>query len=209
MASPHGVCVVNTYAIAVPEDSLLRTQLDGVFRYEDMVEVRFQHGSSIRAETLLAGVLDGFINNPPKGVGRLMAVRNVLVKPLRLRTAKLGCPVSSLEGGCGEVDFAGRFAVRSKQVTSTVAQVVLGADDKHLRFRSCVSVRINQQTATIQLGTRVQPLNAFGRFYMAAIHHIHTRYIEPTMLKHAVNFLMNDERLVLPITNHSFAPSAR
>lgn len=179
---------MKAHAINVPEESLLRTQLDGVFRYEDMVEVRLKRDAASTAEALLADVLDGFIQHAPKGVTWLMAIRNVLVKPLRLRTAKLGCPVSSLEGGCGEANFAGRFSVRSKHITPTHAQVILGADDKHLRFRSCVSVRVDQHIATIQLGTRVQPLNWFGRCYMASIHGIHTRYIEPTMLKHAVAY---------------------
>lgn len=48
------------------------------------------------ATALLASVSQGFLHNAPGGVSRLMALRNVLVKPLGLRTSPLGCPVSSL-----------------------------------------------------------------------------------------------------------------
>jgi hypothetical protein len=53
------------------------------------------------------------------------------------------------------------------------AEVLLGADNRHLRFRS--SVRVVYEC-----------LNWFGRFYIAAIDRVHRAYISPTMLSMAV-----------------------
>jgi hypothetical protein len=67
------------------------------------------------------------------------------------------------------------------------AQVILGADDKHLRFRSCVDVQCHADgRTTIGLANRVQVRNGFGRFYMAAIDRVHRRYVAPAMLRAAV-----------------------
>jgi len=42
-----------------------------------------------------------------------------------------------------------------------------GANDKHLSFRSCVTVEIvNDHQVDIIFGTRVHCTNLFGRFYM-------------------------------------------
>lgn len=67
------------------------------------------------------------------------------------------------------------------------AEVLLGADDRHLQFRSCVRVQVlDDGAAVIALGTRVRTLNAFGRLYMAAINRVHRRHVSPAMLRMAV-----------------------
>jgi hypothetical protein len=72
-----------------------------------------------------------------------MAFRNVLVKPLGLATSPLGCPVSSLlygaAGGLFRLALPGAGAARHAR--DCVAEVILGADDKHLRFRSASGCR--------------------------------------------------------------------
>jgi hypothetical protein len=83
--------------------------------------------------------------------------------------------------------FNNRFPVLAQQLSAEYAQVILGANDKHLKFRSCIAV---QQLQTgkwqISLGTRVVYNNRFGRFYMAVIDAVHRLYISPTMLRTAV-----------------------
>lgn len=182
-----------------PAASLLRTQLAGDFDSEDSFSVTVP--TSIVNATdpgmLLADVLEGFLQNRSFAVSRLMAFRNFLVRPLRLRTSPLGCPVSSLLSPCTDGVFAGKYPVRMQQVDAAArtAQVILGADDRHLRFRSCVSVAISPGgAATITLGTRVQTHNAFGKFYMLAIDRVHRRYISPTMLRLAVEFAIQQKR---------------
>lgn len=157
------------------------------------------HGGQTRhrsASALLADVLDGFLRNPPAGVGRLMALRNRLVAPLRLRTSPLGCPVSSLLSTDRSRVFGGRFPVLDARVDAEdrCAEVVLGADDRHLRFRSSVRVQFCEDgQVQISLGSRVQTLNAFGRFYMAMIDSAHRHYVAPALLRRAVEHALAPE----------------
>lgn len=185
----------------LPSTSLLQTQL---------LDIRVHHvdhftltlpaatpaSSSQAASVLLAELLDGFIHNAPAGVTRLMQLRNVLVRPLKLRTSPLGCPVSSLLSGQRDHLFAEQYPVLAQQVEGheRLAQVILGANDKHLIFRSCAAVRIlDDGEIEFSLSTKVACKNLFGRFYMAAISQTHRRYITPTMLMYAVTHVVKNE----------------
>ncbi|HSX62331.1 MAG TPA: DUF2867 domain-containing protein, partial [Tahibacter sp.] len=134
----------------------------------------------------LAALLQGFLDNRPVGVTRLMRLRNALVRPLRLRTSPLGCPVSSLLSTEPPRRFAARFAVLDERIGAAdrSAEVLLGADDRHLCFRSSVRVQIRDDGGLrFSLSTRVHCRNAFGRFYMASIDRVHRHYIAPAMLQ--------------------------
>ena len=189
-----------------PAGSLLSSQLNEGFEHEDSFELVL-HASNLSgqlAADLLADVLDGFLANRPTGVTWLMRLRNVLVRPLRLRASPLGCPVSSLLSPDRGNLFAGRHPVldQASDARGLHAQVLLGADDRHLRFRSCVGVRISGDEARITLGTRVQARNLFGRFYMACIEGVHRRYVSPAMLLLAVE---HAQRRLHPATDPATA----
>jgi len=187
----------------IPEGSLLLSQLlcqlnppsQARMHHEDMfcLSVTGENFKDASASALLATLLEGFLTNSPAGVARMMAFRNVLVKPLGLRTSPLGCPVSSLLAADNPNLFANRYPVLAQSVNDTDprAQVILGADDKHLLFRSCVGVEIvDDQRVDFTLGTRVQCKNLFGRFYMALINRTHRAYVTPTMLRQAVEHVI-------------------
>lgn len=143
------------------------------------------------ASVLLADLLDGFLKRRPVGVTRMMALRNVLVRPLGLRTSPLGCPVSSLLSTGVSERFAQRHPVIAQSIDTgdRRAQVILGADDKHLRFRSCVAVFVRADgSAEFTLGTRVQYRNVFGHVYMGLIDYAHRRYVTPTMMRLAADY---------------------
>ena len=200
----HGHTVVEL--ASPPAHSLLSSQLRDGFEHEDSFELVL-HGDHLRgrpAQDLLADVLDGFLYNRPVGVTWLMRLRNLLVRPLRLRRSPLGCPVSSLLSPDRGTLFAGRFPVLDQSVDArgVDAQVLLGADDRHLRFRSCVGVRIVGDEARITLGTRVQARNLFGRIYMASIEGVHRRYVSPAMLCLAVE---HAQRMAMPQADASLA----
>lgn len=178
-------------ASAAPADSLLQQALAGDVDHEDYTTLTLPPRSigSRSAAAVLESVLDGFVHNPPPSVGRLMALRNVLVAPLQLRTSPLGCPVSSLLSDAPGERFAQRFPVhaQSRSPDDRSAEVLLGADDRHLRFRSCVRVQLlDDGAAVVALGTRVRTHNHFGRLYMAAINRVHRRHVSPAMLRMAV-----------------------
>jgi hypothetical protein len=180
-------------SLAVPvAGSLLFEALREGFHHQDTfrLSVEGRGFSHLRASSLLADLLQGFLDHRPGGVSWLMRLRNALVKPLRLRTSPLGCPVSSLlTQGEGDT-FLGRFPVLGQSIgeDGRRAQVLLGADDRHLRFRSCVGVQIVSDTRIdFTLGTRVRCSNVFGRVYMALIDDVHRRYVGPALLRAAVD----------------------
>ena len=173
-----------------PQGSLLYEQLvqhhhQDTFR----LTVRGEGYSLLPAAEVLAEVLEGFLVRRPAGVSWLMRIRNFLVKPLKLRTSPLGCPVSSLLSEPSGKLFADRYPVLEEDSSNDGrrAQVVLGADDRHLVFRSCVGVEIvSDSQIDFTLGTRVRYRNWFGRAYMALIDRVHRSYIAPAMLRGAV-----------------------
>ncbi|MFC4763665.1 DUF2867 domain-containing protein [Dyella koreensis] len=174
----------------LPDDSLLRHQLVGAHHHEDMflLELSDPALTGKGATRLLSALLDGFLLNPPSSVSRLMALRNALVKPLGLRTSPLGCPVSSLLSSRACERFDQRFPVLAQTIDESdrYAQVILGADDKHLRFRSCIGVRIvDGRHVELTLGTRVHCTNLFGHVYIALIERVHRHHVSPAMLRMA------------------------
>mgnify|MGYP001402381652 CR=1 FL=1 len=179
-----------------PVQSLLREHLKGVrLHHEDtfMLSLKGIDFKTLKAENILELLLEGFLMNAPCGVSRLMLLRNVLVKPLGLRTSPLGCPVSSLLSEDMSNLFAQKYPVLDKKIekNGSMAQVILGANDKHLQFRSCVGVELVSEThAKITLGTRVHCRNLFGRVYMSAIDYTHRKYITPTMLRRATDYIL-------------------
>lgn len=181
----------------IPPDSLLKKHLaDKVLHHEDMFTLSIAgiDVSHTDSETLLALLLESFLMASPRSVSYLMALRNLLVKPLGLRTSPLGCPVSSLLSDDSKMLFARQYPVldQSIDLSKKHAQVLLGADDKHLIFRTCVSVKIlSDQRVEFALGNRVHCTNLFGRFYIAIIDYVHRNYIVPLMLKAAVNDVLS------------------
>jgi hypothetical protein len=178
-------------SVAPPADSLLNAHLPNC-DHQDSFAVTLEAGElrTESARTALVAVLQGFLDRQPIGVTRLMRLRNALVRPFRLRTSPLGCPVSSLLAQQSPDWFVGRYPVHAQSLSAgdDHAQVLLGADDKHLKFRSCVSVRLQGDgRAVITLSNRVRTTNLFGRFYLAAIDHVHRHYVSPAMLRLAVD----------------------
>jgi hypothetical protein len=153
-----------------PADSLLRTQLAQRFDHQDTFSLTTDADElgTAPADAIMDAVLEGFLENRPHGVSRLMAFRNVLVKPLGLRTSPLGCPVSSLLSPDVSHLFAGRFPVLEQHSDS--------------------------RRVTITLGTRVRTRNPFGRWYMAIIDRVHRAYIAPAMLRLAVDHAVRSVR---------------
>jgi len=122
-----------------------------------------------------------------------MGLRNPRVRPMGLRRSKLGCPVSSLLSEQSPQRFAGRFPVLAQRVDALDrhAEVLLGAHDKHLRFRASVSACLDAEgQLRFELATRVQTRTLFGRVYRALIRRTHEAYVAPALLRHAVQPLL-------------------
>lgn len=185
----------------IRSDSLLSRHLQDA-DHQDSVELHVAAAPLTvdEAQRLMGLLLQGFVDEPASLVSSLMRLRNGLVRPLGLRRSRLGCPVSSLLAHTDGPCFASRFPVLDQRVDPDrgAIEVLLGADDKHLRFRSCVGVLSPVAGHLIfSLATRVQTLNAFGRFYMRAIHRVHHRLIAPLMLRRAADYALRRMRAAL------------
>ncbi|MBB4130085.1 hypothetical protein GGR62_000833 [Xanthomonas campestris] len=184
----------------LPADALLREQFHRDVHFEDAHQLRLDT-RQLRTDGLhgvLCDLLQAFVDQPPGTVSGLMRLRNLLVKPLGLRTSHLGCPVSSLLDPNAKQLFAGRFPVLAQRsdADGQQVQIVLGADDKHLRFRSSIALRrVNDHEIELTTATRVSCRNWFGRVYMASIHHVHHHYVMPTMLRAAVQRMRHAEQV--------------
>jgi hypothetical protein len=125
---------------------------------EDTFAVRRPPGSSADVDdwhrTLLAA-------GSPPWVDRLMALRDLLVRPLRLRTAE---------------DFAERSPFQPLSRSGDV--LVLGADDRHLDVRAVLRVAGDD----LELTTAVQLHNRVGRAYFAVVKPFHRRVV-PALLR--------------------------
>lgn len=190
----RGYLVPRPRFAAVPAASLLHASLPAAGAHDDCVQVAVPAevvaGRDERA--LLAGLLTGFLEHRPRSVAWMMALRNRLVAPWRLRTSPLGCPVSSLLSQDAPRCFAGRFPVLGErhEAGDGVCEVLLGADDRHLCFRTAVGVaRRPDGSAVAWLASRVVTRNVFGRLYLAAISATHRRYIAPLLLRTAIDAL--------------------
>jgi hypothetical protein len=106
----------------------------------------------------------------PRWAGRLMALRNLLVKPFGLK----GDPEAASAGA----PRVGMFPV----IRSIPTQCVLGFDDRHLDFRIVVETQIlpDRQTA-VRMMTLVKRHNLLGRAYLAAIMPFHKLIVATTL----------------------------
>jgi hypothetical protein len=179
-----------------PADSLLWSHFNPArIDHDDTFECKvndpaFQGRS---ASQILDALLENFVQRPPATITAMMMLRNALVLPLGLRRSRLGCPVSSLNSRRAPERFAGKHSVLAQAVDESGlrAEVLLGADDRHLRYRTGVAVQIRENgTVVFVLSSRVACRNRFGRFYMAVIRRAHQGLVSPTLLRTAIAGIM-------------------
>jgi hypothetical protein len=183
----------------LPVHSLLRAELnDRTIHHQDRFSIIVPAAAlgvptEADAAKLLSSLLGSFLEHRHHGVSLLMGFWNLVVRPFKLRTSPLACPVSSLLSESSGSVFAGRYPVHSYRVSEDgrTAQVILGADDKHLVFRSSVEAAcLPGGCVEFSLSTRVACRNLFGRVYMALISAAHRKYIAPRLLKVAVESML-------------------
>ncbi len=189
-----------------PAHSILNQQLAERFEHQDCFTLTLDAQEVLTrmptptksARTVLEVLLDAFVEKPPLGVTGLMQLRNVLVAPFGLRTSPLGCPVSSLLQPQSDIWFASRLPVHAQSLAADDqrAEVVLGADDKHLRFRTAIAVEYFPGGGVqFTMATRVQYKNLFGYAYLMAIDAVHRKYVSPTLLSLGVEHALQKIRL--------------
>ncbi|MFD1982172.1 DUF2867 domain-containing protein [Mesorhizobium newzealandense] len=102
------------------------------------------------------------LGRTPRWVGRLMALRNLAVRPFRLKT---GLEPAVLPDG-----RIGIFPL----ISQVPGKVVLGLDDRHLDFRVLVEVReLGMGRQEVAASTVVKTHNWLGRAYLAIVKPFH------------------------------------
>jgi hypothetical protein len=113
---------------------------------------------------------EAMVARQPRWVETLIALRNILVAPLGLKT-------SGADNGAPQ-DMIGIFPV----VSQTPERLVAGFNDKHLDFRLVVDVAATGAARNVTATTLVLTHNWLGRTYLALILPFH-RLIVSAMLR--------------------------
>ncbi|MGY3441393.1 MULTISPECIES: DUF2867 domain-containing protein [unclassified Bradyrhizobium] len=134
--------------------------------------------ATTRADLDARRAAEAMVTRQPRWAEWLIALRNLLVAPLGLKTS------GATEGVAR--DMIGIFPV----VSETPERLVAGFNDKHLDFRLVVDIApVDVASAgsarNITATTLVLTHNWFGRAYLAVIMPFH-RLIVPAMLRKAV-----------------------
>jgi Protein of unknown function (DUF2867) len=112
------------------------------------------------------------IDRAPEWTNRLLRLRNMLVKPLRLK------PGAATRTGDVSDDSIGIFPIIDK----AAGRIVLGMNDRHLDFRLLVDVKdLGGGAQSVTASTVVKTHNALGRIYLMIVKPFH-RIIVPAML---------------------------
>ena len=112
--------------------------------------------------------VEALFARPPAWISQLMTMRNVIVRPLGLRTVQMTM-----------ADSVGGFPVLSSSSTRTV----LGFDDWHLDFRIVVDLigTAEHTNPILSVTTLVRRKSIFGRAYLTFVGPFHRRIV-PTMM---------------------------
>jgi hypothetical protein len=114
------------------------------------------------------------MNSTPAWYNWLLGLRNIIVKPLGLKT---------------KLDTVGNTQIKTVGVFPLVSDdeqsVVLGLDDHHLNFRIVFETeKLDQARTLVRSITLVRRNNRLGKAYLAAVMPFHNRIV-PAMLNAA------------------------
>jgi hypothetical protein len=127
-----------------------------------------------RSLASLRELSQAIISATPLWAKWLMQLRNVIVRPLGLKT-------EALEGDSGGSGSIGMFPV----LIESQSQMVLGLDDRHLDFRIVIDLEeAGTEAKELTLTTLVRVNNRLGHAYLATILPFH-RLIVRSMLSRA------------------------
>ncbi|KJE36227.1 hypothetical protein UF64_05035 [Thalassospira sp. HJ] len=119
------------------------------------------------------------INSAPAWYHRLLALRNILVKPFGLKTE-----AKAMDGDTMEADTLGAIGV-FPVISETGNTVIVGLDDLHLNFRIVFETEtLDSDRTRVRCMTLVRRNNALGRAYLAVVMPFHN-CIVPAMLNAA------------------------
>lgn len=125
---------------------------------------------SIRGAVTAEAAARAVMEDPPQWISGLLALRNLVVTPLGLKTGRTPSDTQ---------DWIGIFPVESV----TANRIVLGFDDRHLDFRVVLDVAAAGDDSEITVTTLVREHNFLGRIYLTAIMPFHKAIVPALMLR--------------------------
>jgi hypothetical protein len=132
-------------------------------------------GSAPASDLTALEIARAVFENPPRIMSRLLALRNLMVRPFGLKTPEqLGSAQEKV----------GVFPL----ISASENEVIVGGDDKHLDFRIWISVQRTEDRCTVTASTVVKTHNRFGRFYLAMVMPFH-RLLSRIMLERGLRRL--------------------
>ncbi len=161
-----------------PSDSILFSNLDGTVDYLDSYSVTINNQDGLSVDELATRIF----SSSPSWVKALMMLRDVIVKPLGLKTAseleghnELQAPHKNISYQSG--DRLALFPV----IQRSDKEIVMGENDKHLYFRVSVYVKDhdnpNPQTVYVTT-TIVQFHNHLGKAYFIPVKPFHKAIVK-------------------------------
>lgn len=158
--------------VAFPTESVLYPTLRSAGFY-DAHEARLRNPALSPADIFLRAS-----RAAPNWVGRLMTVRNAIVRTIGLKDVG---SMSNAPRDAG-VDYAVGDRMGIFDVLATdERELLLGIDDKHLDVRVSVLKKLKNGTAHYTVSTVVYVKNWVGRLYMVPVGRIHPQVVRAMM----------------------------
>jgi hypothetical protein len=176
----EGAHMVNEFTLATPVALPVESGVTHVYRSVNLADafaIRLPLDASSDPDLLARFIF----SNQPSWVGRLLALRDVIVAAFGLKTAKQ-LAARAAEGKTSE--HVGIFKVYSTNDT----EIVLGQDDKHLDFRVsllCSTSAAPDSGRQLTLSTVVHCHNLLGRVYILVIAPFHRMVVKASLRRAA------------------------
>ncbi|MDR3705421.1 MAG: DUF2867 domain-containing protein [Paludibacteraceae bacterium] len=151
----------------IPSHSIILN--NGTFGSVDYVD---SYKVCIKTEETVDEILNRVFQSP-RWVDTLMAVRNAIVSVFNLKTGGKVPPKNQYEVG----DKTDIFTISARNDN----EIVMAEEDKHLNFRTSVSVVRRGEDCEVYLTTIVHYNNFFGRFYFFFVKPFHQQIMKVCM----------------------------
>ena len=168
------------------KDSLIRRATPNP-DFEDCFTTTFTSNKTIDLDTLVYKSFSTLANG---WVDLLFRLRNVLVKPFKLKTSPDNRPVMKIRP---KIEKGGNVAFFDvKEVNNE--EVLMYAEDSHLNAYFSISLVQEVTCTTLSCSTSVNFHNIFGRVYFVFVKPFHKLIIK-SMLRRIAKDLINKEKL--------------
>ena len=163
-----------------PRNSIISRDLSGDIHYTDSFRIEMQNTEELSVDYLTTLLF----TSVPKWVRMLLTIRDYIVKPFGLKLGKIPRP-TDFDGSI--YYHRGDRAIYFLVTDRSDSEIVMAEDDKHLYFRTSISIQKKAATSRqyLYLTTIVQFHNIWGRIYFVPVKPLHKLIMKRLL----INFL--------------------